>query len=192
MSVCIVLLILKLKVCFYQYFQKPLPNWFKCFYGAKITNDSPTHLFISHFLFRIITGDKIGCINSPQIPSSPSGTIIGTCFCNTLNKLKSAIRLKRQGLLTPGILFLDDKSRPNTARYIKEHILRLGWERLDDPEYSPDLAPSDFHLFPASKSALSGRHSEAMKRCGRLRKTSLARWAPIFTRMVFEIDFTIR
>ncbi|GBM29879.1 hypothetical protein AVEN_110382-1 [Araneus ventricosus] len=34
----------------------------------------------------------------------------------------------------------------------------MGCERLDHLAYSPDLAPSDFHLLPASKSALSGRH----------------------------------
>ncbi|GBM93359.1 hypothetical protein AVEN_159727-1 [Araneus ventricosus] len=40
----------------------------------------------------------------------------------------------------------------------KERIRRLGWERLDHPTYSPDLVPSDIHLFPTFKSALSGRH----------------------------------
>ncbi|GBM95102.1 Histone-lysine N-methyltransferase SETMAR [Araneus ventricosus] len=57
-----------------------------------------------------------------------------------------------------GGLFLNDHARPHTARGTKEHIHRLGWERLDDPVYSPDLAPSDFHLISALKSALSGPH----------------------------------
>ncbi|GBN20603.1 hypothetical protein AVEN_40384-1, partial [Araneus ventricosus] len=38
------------------------------------------------------------------------------------------------------------------------HTRRLGWERLDHSAYSPDLALSDFHLFPALKSALSERY----------------------------------
>ncbi|GBL99394.1 Histone-lysine N-methyltransferase SETMAR [Araneus ventricosus] len=57
-----------------------------------------------------------------------------------------------------GALFLDDNARPLTARDTKEHIRRMEWERLDHPAYSPDLAPSDFHLFPALKLELSGRH----------------------------------
>ncbi|GBM21690.1 hypothetical protein AVEN_248514-1 [Araneus ventricosus] len=56
------------------------------------------------------------------------------------------------------VLFLDDNARPNTARDTEGHICRLGWEILDDPAYSRDLAPSDFHLFPTSKSALSRPH----------------------------------
>ncbi|GBM03214.1 hypothetical protein AVEN_142515-1 [Araneus ventricosus] len=80
----------------------------------------------------------------------------------TLTKLKSVIRLKSTGLFRRGVLFLDNNARPNTARDTKEHIRRPGWERLDDSAYSPDLSPSDFHLFPALKSALSGR-AEAVK-----------------------------
>ena len=32
-----------------------------------------------------------------------------------------------------------------------------GFEILSHPPYSPDLAPSDFHLFPKMKLELSGR-----------------------------------
>ncbi|GBL69556.1 hypothetical protein AVEN_154378-1 [Araneus ventricosus] len=60
--------------------------------------------------------------------------------CGTLTKLKSAILRMRPGLLSRGALFLDDNARPNTVRDTKEHIRRLGWERLDDPAYSPALA----------------------------------------------------
>ncbi|GBL92998.1 hypothetical protein AVEN_54636-1 [Araneus ventricosus] len=53
--------------------------------------------------------------------------------------------------LSRGVLFLDDDAKPHTARDTNEHIFRLGWERFDHPAYSPDLAPPDFHLFPAMK-----------------------------------------
>ncbi|GBN53789.1 hypothetical protein AVEN_198995-1, partial [Araneus ventricosus] len=78
-------------------------------------------------------------------------TINAERYCGTLTKLKSAIRHKRPGLLSREVLFLDDNARPNTARDAKERILPLRWERLDDPGYRPDLAPSDFNYFPASK-----------------------------------------
>ncbi|GBN53303.1 hypothetical protein AVEN_131336-1, partial [Araneus ventricosus] len=77
----------------------------------------------------------------------------------TLNKLKNAIRCKKPRLLSRGVILSDDYAGPNTTRNRKEHIRRLVCERLDDPAYSTDLAPSDFHLIPALKSALS----EAMK-----------------------------
>jgi histone-lysine N-methyltransferase SETMAR len=38
-----------------------------------------------------------------------------------------------------------------------ELLLRYNWEVLDHPPYSPDLAPSDFHLFGALKKHLGGR-----------------------------------
>ncbi|GBN08953.1 Histone-lysine N-methyltransferase SETMAR [Araneus ventricosus] len=66
-----------------------------------------------------------------------------------------------------GVLFLDDNARPHVVRDTREHIRRLGWERLDPPAYSLDLAPLDYHLFPALKSALSGgqfRSNEEMQK----------------------------
>ncbi|GBL60435.1 hypothetical protein AVEN_140135-1 [Araneus ventricosus] len=54
-----------------------------------------------------------------------------------------------------GVSFMDDNTRPYAVRSTKEHIRRLGWERLDHPAYRPDLAPSDFQPFLAFKSALS-------------------------------------
>lgn len=85
------------------------------------------------------------------------GTINANRYCDTLSKLKKAIRKKRPGLLTSGVLLLDDNARPHSARATQNHIATLGWERLDHPPYSPDLAPSDFHLFPALKKNLGGR-----------------------------------
>jgi len=34
----------------------------------------------------------------------------------------------------------------------------LGFQCLDHPPYSPDLALSDYHLFPGLKNQLKGRH----------------------------------
>ena len=34
----------------------------------------------------------------------------------------------------------------------------FGFQCLDHPPYSPDLTPSDYHLFPELKKQLKGRH----------------------------------
>jgi histone-lysine N-methyltransferase SETMAR len=39
-----------------------------------------------------------------------------------------------------------------------EKIDELGWEVLRHPPYSPDLAPSDFHLFGPLKDHMRGKH----------------------------------
>jgi histone-lysine N-methyltransferase SETMAR len=36
-------------------------------------------------------------------------------------------------------------------------LQEFGWEVFEHPAYSPDLAPSDFHLFPTLKELLGGR-----------------------------------
>jgi hypothetical protein len=37
---------------------------------------------------------------------------------------------------------------------------KFGWEVFDHPPYSPDLAPSDYHLFPKLKEFLGGKRME--------------------------------
>ncbi|GFV17566.1 histone-lysine N-methyltransferase SETMAR [Trichonephila clavipes] len=50
-------------------------------------------------------------------------------------------------MLSKGVLLLYDNVNPLTSRTTRELIESFGWEVLDHPPYSPDLAPSDFHLF---------------------------------------------
>jgi histone-lysine N-methyltransferase SETMAR len=47
-----------------------------------------------------------------------------------------------------------------TANRKRELLRRYNWEVLDHHPYSPDLAPSDFHLFGPLKKHLGGRRFE--------------------------------
>ncbi|GFY08262.1 histone-lysine N-methyltransferase SETMAR [Trichonephila clavipes] len=67
-------------------------------------------------------------------------------YCDTLSKLKGTIRKKRPRLFKSGVLLLDDNASPHSSTAMQNHIVIVGLERL---YHSPDLAPSDFHLFPA-------------------------------------------
>jgi hypothetical protein len=42
---------------------------------------------------------------------------------------------------------------------------KFKWDVLDHPPYSPDLAPSDFHLLLHLKKHLFGKISTTMMRC---------------------------
>ena len=77
------------------------------------------------------------------------------------NELRPAIRSKRRGRLTQGVLLLHNNACPHTAHLTINTILQLNWEVLEHPAYSPDLAPSDFHLFGPLKNALRGRRFAA-------------------------------
>jgi hypothetical protein len=46
-----------------------------------------------------------------------------------------------------GVILQHDNARPQTANMTKAAIQELDCEILPHPPYSPDLAPSDCHLF---------------------------------------------
>jgi hypothetical protein len=60
-------------------------------------------------------------------------------------------------LLSSGVLLQHDNARPHTARTTVATITDLHFECLPHPPYSPDLAPSDFHMFGPLKEAMGGK-----------------------------------
>ncbi|GFO15683.1 histone-lysine N-methyltransferase SETMAR [Plakobranchus ocellatus] len=77
-------------------------------------------------------------------------------YCSTLDRLKEAIRRKRPGLLRRGVVLQHDIATPHSANLTQQWLQRYGWEILPHPAHSPDLAPSDFHLFGSLKRHLVG------------------------------------
>jgi len=55
------------------------------------------------------------------------------------------------------VLLLHDNARPHTAHATVKLLERWGWEILEHPPYSPDLAPSGFHLFRNMKKHLHAK-----------------------------------
>jgi hypothetical protein len=74
------------------------------------------------------------------------------------NQLKPAIGSKRRGLLSSGVCPWRDNARPRTARHTVKQIQDLKLKLLPHPLYSPDFAPTDFHLVWPLKDAQRGRH----------------------------------
>jgi len=74
----------------------------------------------------------------------PGQTITAVRYVQTLHELRRALHDKR---LEWNIVILHDNARPHAARLTLEAIAKIGWEVLPHPSYSPDLAPSDCHLF---------------------------------------------
>lgn len=87
-------------------------------------------------------------------------TINSERYCGTLQKLRRAIQNKRRGMLSKGIILLHDNARPHAANRTQALIRSFGWEQLDHPPYSPDLAPSDYHLFLHLKQHLGGQRHD--------------------------------
>ena len=60
-------------------------------------------------------------------------------------------------MLSLGDVMILDNAHPHAAAVMHNLITTCGWEQFDHPPYSPDLAPSDFHLFLHLKSFLAGQ-----------------------------------
>jgi transposase len=55
------------------------------------------------------------------------------------------------GMLTKGVVLLHDNSQPHTMARTNALIKLFNWEIFEHPSFSPDLAPSDYHLFTKMK-----------------------------------------
>ncbi|GFV45018.1 histone-lysine N-methyltransferase SETMAR [Trichonephila clavipes] len=85
-------------------------------------------------------------------------------YCNQLDKLNTAIKEKRPALASrKGIAFHYDNARKHTAMVTQQKLNALGWEVLDHPPYSPDIAPSDYYLFRSLQNCLMGKNSSFLK-----------------------------
>lgn len=62
-----------------------------------------------------------------------------------------------RGMLSKGVLLLHDNAPAHSSVLACQAARECGYEILPHPAYSPDLAPSDFFLFPQLKSTLRGR-----------------------------------
>ena len=68
------------------------------------------------------------------------------------------IREKRRGKLSKAILLQQDNARVHTCKIAMDAFERNGYELIPHPAYSPDLASSDYFLFPNLKKDIRGRH----------------------------------
>jgi len=55
-------------------------------------------------------------------------------------------------------LLLHDNALSHRALATQKKLAYLGFHCLDHPPYSPDLAPSDYHLFPGLKKQFKVHH----------------------------------
>ena len=77
-------------------------------------------------------------------------------YVKTLIKAKARIARTRSAKKT---FFLQhDNARSHASLKTTEGVTKFGWRVLSHLPYSPNLAPSNFHLFVALKHGLRGQH----------------------------------
>ena len=71
--------------------------------------------------------------------------------------MKPFLQKVRTGLLPQHLYFLMDNARPHTAHATAELLAEFNWRLVPQPAYSPDCAPSDYHVFRWLKLCLRGQ-----------------------------------
>jgi len=77
-------------------------------------------------------------------------------YSSLLVQLKDILKEKRRGEFTKGALFLHDNAPAHRPLATQKKLAYLGFQCLDHPPYSLDLAPSNYRLFPGLKKQLKG------------------------------------
>jgi len=108
---------------------------------------SPLENFLPLFFW---DQDSILLIN--YLPKCPS--MNAQYYLSVLVQLKDILKEKRCGKFTKGVVFLLDNTSANRALATQKKPASLGFHCLDHPPYSPDLAPSDYYLFPGLKKTI--------------------------------------
>lgn len=85
-------------------------------------------------------------------------TITGQIYCDQLGRLEAKLKKARPGLVNrKNVIIQHDNARPHISKIAQQKIKELEWEILPHPAYSPDIAPSDYHLFRSLQNYLSGK-----------------------------------
>ena len=87
-------------------------------------------------------------------------TVNATLYERQLKQLNDKLMQKRPSIASNRrkVILLHDNARPHVAKSVKKTLMDLEWEILPHPAYSPDLAPSDFHLFRSMQHTLEDTH----------------------------------
>ena len=88
-------------------------------------------------------------------------TISGVYYANLLDQLRTAIHEKRRDKLSKGVLLQQDNAGVHSCKVAMDTVERNGYELIPHPAYSPDLAPSDFFLFPNLKKDIRALHFQS-------------------------------
>jgi len=107
-------------------------------------------------LMMIMAYDKNGVIATDRVP--PGSTVTVAYYRKSLQDvLRPKIRQKRSAMFTADILILHNNAPPHASGAVSEILEKYGWQVLPHLQYSPDMSPPDFDLFPELKKPLHGK-----------------------------------
>ena len=80
----------------------------------------------------------------------------GNYYAHPIKKLREEIKSKRRGIVSSDVSLLDDNASSHKCNIPTTAVQKSGFQVVMHPLYSPDLAPTDYHLFARLKKQLRG------------------------------------
>lgn len=90
-------------------------------------------------------------------------TLNATYMCQHILPTLTELAQKQKAPRSKKSLILHwDNARPHIAKMTNEKIKELGWKKLPQPAYSPDISPNDFFLYGYIKAKLPYYHCKSI------------------------------
>ena len=87
-----------------------------------------------------------GIIHHEFLPAGK--TVTSEIYSDQLRRVHQKLQEKRPAVVNRrGVVYHHDNARPHVSKHTLGVIAELGWTTIPHPPYSPDIAPSDYHLF---------------------------------------------
>lgn len=100
--------------------------------------------------------DSEGVVHHEYAPQGQ--TINKEYYVDVLKRLRESVRRKRpEKWSTKSWMLHHDNAPSHTSHLVQSFLAKHGIPQVQQPPYSPDLAPCDFFLFPRLKKTLKGR-----------------------------------
>jgi len=103
-------------------------------------------------VFASIFWDQDGILLIDYLPKDQ--TVNAEYYSSLSMQLKDILKEKFRGKFTKAVLFLHVSAPGHRALATQKKLAYLGFQCLHHPPYSPDLFPSDYHLFPRLKKTI--------------------------------------
>ncbi|MEZ0498464.1 IS630 transposase-related protein [Sphingomonas sp. IW22] len=82
-------------------------------------------------------------------------------YCQEIDVMQEKLKKMYPALINrKGPILLHDNARPHIAKQTMDKLKSLNYEIMKHPPYSPDLSPTDFHLFKHLQNYLNGKRFE--------------------------------
>nr|XP_012143528.1 PREDICTED: putative uncharacterized protein FLJ37770 [Megachile rotundata] len=101
----------------------------------------------------IVFFDAKGVIHKEFVPAGQ--TVNGQFYAEVLERLRLKVRRVRREIANSWMLH-HDNAPSHTSLIVRQILTKHNITTLPQPPYSPDMAPSDFFLFPRIKRSLKG------------------------------------